>query len=236
MRTSLFLLLLMLFCLGQQPLQAQSRGDGEKVPFNGMLLDIAEHPIRGARVYITPNFYTTTDKKGRFGLTNVQPTDTIHVRYHRVVYDIPVAGRKSIRIHLGDQLMADEDEELVNWGYGYVKKRESLEVSSGISGEELRRTGATNLLEALRGRVPGLNIGASSGRPGEDPSVVHIRGLQSIYGSSTPLYLVDGIEVQSLEYVNLYLVDRVEVLKDASIYGARGANGAILVTLRKGID
>lgn len=202
------------------------------VPFNGLIMDVSGSPIRGARIYITPHLIARSDKKGRFGLTDVAPTDTIHIRYRKIQYDIPVEGRKSISIRLGDQLETREDEELVNWGYGYVKKRESLEVSSGITGEELIRSGQTSLLQALQGRIPGLYV-TNSNRVGEEPSL-NIRGINSLTADQTPLFVVDGTVVSTIEFVSLYDVERVEVLKDASIYGARGANGAILITTKRG--
>lgn len=207
--------------------------DREGVPFNGLIKDVSGSPIRGARIFITPNLVARSDKKGRFGLTDVAPTDTLHIRYRKTRYDIPVDGRKSISIRLGDQLETHEDEELVNWGYGYVKKRESLEVSSGISGEELIRTGYTSLAQALQGRIPGLTV-INSGRVGEQPSL-NIRGINSLYADQTPLFVVDGVVTNSIDYISVYDVEHVEVLKDASIYGARGANGAILITLKKGL-
>ena len=211
-----------------------SAQDTQGVPFNGIVTDITGAPLKGAKVYVvSPRVYARSDKKGRFGLTDVKADDTLHVHYKKTEYTVPVAGRKSVRIRLGDQLTPEvnEDQDLVNWGYGFVKRRESIDVSSGISGEELLRSGQTNLLAALQGRIPGLNIGPSY--LGADPTV-NIRGINSINLPSTPLYIVDGVEVQSLEFVNLYDVDHVEVLKDASIYGSRGANGAILVTLKRG--
>ncbi len=204
------------------------------VPFNGLVTDVMGNPLRNVKVYVvSDHIYSRSDKKGRFGLTDVQPNDTLHLRYKKLYYAIPVDGRKSITIKLGDQIdpVAHEDEELVNWGYGYVKKRESLEVSNGISGEELIHMGQTNLLAALQGRVPGLNIGPSY--MGQDPKVT-MRGINSINAPQTPLYIVDGVEVESLEFINVYDVDRVEVLKEASIYGVRGSNGAIIVTTKRG--
>ena len=204
----------------------------EDVPFNGTVSDLSGTPIRGARIYITKSRVARSDKQGRFGLTNVLPTDTIHIYYKKRNYNIPVSGRKSLRIRLGDQLQAQEDEELVNWGYGFVKKRESVEVSDGISGEELAKSGYSNITMALAGRIPGLVV-TPTGVPGGDAGL-NIRGTNSIYGDQTPLFVVDGVVVESLEFINIYDVDRVEVLKDASIYGSRGANGAILVTTKKG--
>ena len=198
------------------------------VPFNGVVADILGQPLKGAKVWVVdPNYYTTTDKKGKFGLTNVQPTDTLHVKYKKQLYLIPVDTMKSVRVRLGDELKYEvrQDEELVNTGFGFVKRRESCNSSTGISGEVLVRTGRIDLMEALQGLVPGLTI--VNGK-------AVIRGIATIYGSSDPLLIVDGVEVESLSYVNVYSVDRVEVLKDANLYGAKGANGAILVTTKRG--
>ena len=198
------------------------------VPFNGVVADILGQPLKGAKVWVVdPNYYTTTDKKGKFGLTNVQPTDTLHIKYKKQLYLIPVDTMKSVRVRLGDELKYEvrQDEELVNTGFGFVKRRESCNSSTGISGEVLVRTGRIDLMEALQGLVPGLTI--INGK-------AVIRGLATIYGSSDPIYIVDGVEVESLSYVNVYSVDRVEVLKDANMYGVKGANGAILVTTKRG--
>lgn len=198
------------------------------VPFNGVVADLLGQPLKGAKVWVVnPDYYTTTDKKGKFGLTNVQTTDTLHVKYKKQLYLIPVDTMKSVRIRLGDELKYEvrQDEEIVNFGYGFVKRRESCNSTTGISGEVLVRTGKIDLMEALQGLVPGLTI--INGK-------AIIRGLATIYGSSDPLLMVDGVEVESLSYVNVYSVDRVEVLKDANLYGAKGANGAILVTTKRG--
>lgn len=198
------------------------------VPFNGVVADLLGQPLKGAKVWVVnPDYYTTTDKKGKFGLTNVQTTDTLHVKYKKQLYLIPVDTMKSVRVRLGDELKYEvrQDEELVNTGFGFVKRRESCSSSTGISGEVLVRTGRIDLMEALQGLVPGLTI--VNGK-------AVIRGIATIYGSSDPLLIVDGVEVETLSYVNVYSVDRVEVLKDANLYGAKGANGAILVTTKRG--
>jgi len=203
-------------------------------PFNGLILDSALQPVNKVRVYISdPNRYARSDKKGRFGLTDVQPNDTITLEFSKKkTVRIPVDGRKSLKIILAtDQSIAEatQDDELVNTGYGYVKRREFTGVSSGISGETLRRSGHHNLLEALSGLVAGLTISRQDGR-----LVPNIRGQRSLMLSNEPLYIVDGTIVDSLDFVSVYDVDHVEVLKDASQYGSRGANGAILVTTNTG--
>ena len=122
---------------------------------------------------------------------------------------------------------ADGQQENIDIGYGTIKKKNNTTPRNGISGEELQRSGETNLMRALEGRIPGLVI-TTSGRLGDEPSVT-MRGMTSINLSNEPLYIVDGVEVGSLDFVSIYDVDYVEVMKDASIYGSRGANGAIIV-------
>lgn len=220
------LLLLSVLAIGQ------TSEENAVVPFNGMIVDLLGNPIRGVKVYtFDRNFSTISDRKGRFGLTNVQPDDTVHLMYRRMQYDIPVEGMRSMRIVLGDQLeyQVAPSVELENLGYGYVDRRESVSSSTGISGEVLRRTGQVNLLNALQGLVPGLMVTTN---PMGQPTVI-IRGINSINCSTEPIYIVDGAEVSSLDFVNVYDVESVEVMKDAYIYGSRGANGAILVTTKR---
>lgn len=196
----------------------------ERVPFNGLIFDALNQPVKGARIHtFDKRSFARSDKQGRFGLWDVLDSDTLHIRFKNVYYDIPVEGRKSIRVVLGDQVVqsADEDEELVDLGYAFVKRRNTTVSSNTISGEMLRRTGQVNALMALQGLVPNLNI--------RSDGTVTLRGGSSLLLPTTPLFIVDGVEVSSLEFVSVYDVDTVEVLKDASIYGVRGANGAILV-------
>ena len=198
-------------------------------PFNGIIYDSQGNPLKNAKIYVTNSRrYATSDKQGKFGLTDVHPYDTIHieVKKRKEPYVIPVEGRKSMKIFLADENpRVEQDEELVNYGYGFVKRREYTGVSSGISGEELVRTGRTNILQALAGKVAGLNI---------SPSGVNIRGNRSLLFSNEPLYVVDGQVVPNFDGINIHDVDHVEVLKDASIYGSRGAGGAILVFTKNG--
>lgn len=200
------------------------------VPFNGKVCDFIGNPIKRARIYIDKNYVSVSDSKGRFGLTDVKDTDTLKILYKKKVYYIPVEGRKSLIVRLGDHIddmakyEAEEDQQLVSIGFGYVKRRESLDVSNGISGDVLRRTSATNVLDALRGLVPGLTVTTVNGQ-----TRAYIRGIGSNSNQTDPLFLVDGMEVPNLTSISVYNVDNVEVLKDGSMYGARGANGVIMV-------
>ena len=198
------------------------------VPFNGIVEDVIGTPIKGAKIWVvSPVYYTTSDKHGKFGLTNVKSTDTVHVKYQKRVFSIPVDTLKSMRIRIADELLVREEEEMVNTGFGFVKRRESCSATSGIPGEVLVRTGRINVLEAMQGLVPGVLI--MNGK-------VTIRSVATPNGDPTPLFLVDNVEVPSLDFVNIYDVDRVDVLKDANMYGAKGGNGAILVTTKRGMQ
>lgn len=226
MTRHLFLLVALAFAY-LFPSGASAQNEAKTEPFNGIITDVAGNPIKGAKIFvINDKFFARSNKKGQFGLTNVLPTDTLHVLFQKQLYDIPVEGRKSIRIHLGDQLQAQEDDELVAMGYGWIKRRESLQPSNGISGEVLVRMGRSNIMECLVGLVPGLSV-SPNGK-------ALIRGISSINSPTDPLYVVDGMIVDSLDGINVYDVDHVEVLKDASIFGVQGANGAILVFTKRG--
>lgn len=207
----------------------------EKVPFNGIVKDVLGNPIKGAAVYVdNPRLYASTDKQGRFGLTNVKPMDVLHVKIKKKVYEVPVSGKKSVVIIVADDNSireAQESQDLVDVGYGFVKRRERTMPGNTISGEELVKTGQSNLLNALAGKVPGLNVIQNS-QPGGEANV-NIRGIHSITLSNTPLFIVDGMERQTLVDVNVYDVDYVEIMKDASIYGSRGGNGAIIVHTKR---
>ena len=128
---------------------------------------------------------------------------------------------------VGTDISYRPDDELVSYGYGWVSRRDTAGSSDGVTGARLVATGQSNILDALSGLIPGLNV-SPSGK-------VTIRGTSSFVDSS-PIFIVDGNYVSSLDFVNIHSVDRVEVLKDASIYGSRGAGGAIIVYTKRGND
>lgn len=210
----------------------------EGVPFNGLITDREGKGIPNVKVSLlnAKEKRTRTDRKGRFGLTDVPAGDTLKLVWKKETYVVPVAGRKSLRIvweFPSHALQAEESQDLVDFGYGFVKRREFTGYSNGISGEELRRSGATTILGALQGRIAGLNISTSPAPGGAEEVMIH--GRKTFYGSTTPLFVVDGVIVDDLSIVNIYDVEYVEVMKEASIYGSRGANGAILVRTKRGV-
>ena len=220
------LIISLLLCLSAICGQAQQTS-----AFNGVLTDQDGKPVKRAHVWVkTERDYALTDSKGQFGLTNVKADDTLHISIKKQTFTVPVSGRKSLRIQLAEagQTQAEEDQQLVDLGFGFVSRREHTGVSNYISGEELRRSGQNDVLSALQGRVPGLNITSMAGMGGQHQQV-NMRGERSFTADSTPLYLIDSIVVPSFEGLSLSDVDYVEVMKDASVYGSQGANGAIIV-------
>lgn len=203
--------------------------------FNGIVTDVVGAPLKKVKVYVTDSqTYTFTNKKGEFGLTNINVSDTLKLIYKKNIYYIPLDGRKSIRVRLGDKLEAFDAPDLFNAGMDFISRREFTNSASRISGDLLRQEGYTNVMNALRGKVPGLNINNSTGF-GSQGGEFSMRGVSSINASRPPLLLVDGVEVTSFDNISVTDVDYIEVIKDANSYGIRGASGVIKVfTIKPG--
>lgn len=136
------------------------------------------------------------------------------------------------------QLTADTAElkEVVLVGYGVQRKSDITGSVSSVAGEDLLKRPVTNAIQGLQGRVAGANVYLNSGSPTAAPRII-IRGLGTINSSSNPLFVVDGVVMEDIQFLNPNNIESMEVLKDASstsIYGARGANGVILVTTKRG--
>ncbi|MBQ5829140.1 MAG: hypothetical protein IIW45_02920 [Alistipes sp.] len=194
-------------------------------PFNGRITNIEGKGIKARIVVKDSDKRTFSDGKGRFGLTDIEADDVLMIISRRDTMTIPVEGRKSIDIlwlKEGDSFSfrAEESEELMNYGFGYVKRRESTDYSSGISGDRLRATGAKGLIEAIQMCYPGLRY-----INGE----LCLISQNSIGSSSSPLILCDGMETRP-ELISLYDVKSVEIIKGSNMYGFRGVNGVILIT------
>lgn len=196
-------------------------------PFNGVILRADGRGLK-ARIEVVGRDKTTfSDAKGRFGLTDVEADDTLRIIFKGSEVYIPVVGRRSIRIRFEEQLLdfsAEEDAALTNIGYGYVKRREKIDFSSGISGDRLRATGHSNIVDAL------LVCAPSSLRMINGELTLYAQN--SINSPSPILILCDGQEVNPA-YINIADVESVEILKGANMYGFRGAGGVILITTKR---
>lgn len=134
-----------------------------------------------------------------------------------------------------DSLKEKAIEQVVLVGYGSVKKADLTGSVNTISNNQITQRNTSNALEAVQGSMPGVQISSSSGRVGDGYKVV-IRGNNSLIGSS-PLYVVDGVPTDNIDFLNPQDISRMDILKDASsaaIYGSRGASGVIIVTTKSG--
>ncbi len=126
-------------------------------------------------------------------------------------------------------------DEIVAIGYGSMKKSDLTGAVSSIKADQLKRTPASGLDQALQGKAAGLTVNSNSGQPGAG-AIVRIRGIGTVNGSS-PIYVVDGMILDNISFLSPNDIESTEILKDASstaIYGSRGANGVIMVTTKKG--
>lgn len=195
-------------------------------PFNGLITRLDGSGIKANVVVKGKDKRTRSDGKGRFGLTDIKGDETLYIIIKRDTTVVELAGHRSIHIILADEgevVGSDESEELMNYGFGYVKRRESLDYSSGISGDRLRATGTSDLRKAIMMCYPGLKY-----INGE----LCLMTQNSINSSSGVLILCDGVEC-NLDYINIQDVSSVEIIKGSNMYGFRGVNGVVLITTNK---
>lgn len=177
---------------------------------------------------------TQTDVHGNFSL-GVPDAAVLVITYTGYTSrEVKPVGISPISIALVEK--SSELNEVVVIGYGTAKKSDITGSVATVKASDLLAQPVTNVLEGLQGKVAGVDISTNSGAPGSLTSVI-IRGIGSINSSTDPLYVVDGVAMTNIEFLNPYDIKSIEVLKDASstsIYGARGSNGVILVTTKRG--
>ena len=226
-----FLISATLFLCAAIPALAQSRSI-----VSGTVKNVGGEPVIGAAVMVqgSANEGAVTDLDGAFSL-NVLPNARLEVSCIGFKTQVvEVGGRREIHVIL------EEDsqflEEVVVVGYGTSSKRLISSSIASVKMEDIDRGAETDPVKALQGRVTGVSVTSPSGIPGETPNII-VRGVSSISGSSSPLYVVDGIPAESYPNINAADIESMEVLKDASataIYGSRANAGVIIITTRSG--
>ncbi|SEG01529.1 SusC/RagA family TonB-linked outer membrane protein [Algoriphagus boritolerans] len=222
----LFLVLCLLF--GTQVL-AQST-----VQVQGTIIDSTGEPLPGVNVVIKGTAVgTVSDLDGKYTL-NV-PSDAVLVFSFVgfISQEIPVNNQTVINLTLAED--TSDLDEFVVVGYGLQRKSDLTGAISSIKSEEINRLPVSNVTQSLQGRVSGVQVTSNSGAPGAG-TTIRIRGVGTLNNSS-PLFVVDGMLLDDIDFLNPNDVESMEVLKDASataIYGSRGANGVVIVTTKGG--
>lgn len=200
----------------------------------GTVIDATGMPIIGANVMVkgTTNG-TITDIDGKFTL-EVPKGAILQVSYIGYMnQEIPVGNKSVLSISLQED--TQKLDEVVVIGYGTMKKSDITGAISSVSEEKIARQAVANVSTALQGLATGVSVTSSSGSPGS-AATIRIRGVGTV-NDAEPLFVVDGMPVTDINYLNTSDIQSMEVLKDASasaIYGSRGANGVILITTKKG--
>ncbi|MDR0750052.1 MAG: TonB-dependent receptor [Tannerellaceae bacterium] len=202
----------------------------------GIVADERGEPVIGANIMEkgTSNG-VITDVSGQFFIS--LPDDAIlHVSYiGYVAQEFRLGDQSSFNIVLKEDLL--NLDEVVVVGYGTVKKRDLTGSIASVDASKIASVPSTTASEALQGRIPGIVVANSDWSPGTTPNVM-IRGKRSITASNDPLYVVDGVPVTGgINEISPADIESMEILKDASataIYGARGANGVILISTKQG--
>lgn len=207
---------------------------------SGTVLDESGQVIPGATIALRPfNKGTVTNEKGVFTFKNLAPGDYLltvtYIGYKTVEKNVKVGdGPVQVTVSLKPAVV-DLDASVVI-GYGTTTKRNKTEAIASVNSKQLTEDHSSiSVSDMLSGRLPGLYVLKSGGAPGAG-SAMYIRGL-STFNNTAPLIVIDGIPDRSLDDLNYNDIDVVSVLKDASaisVYGARAANGVILVTTKRG--
>ena len=225
------LLVVSLFCF----LGIQAFAQSKAISLSGTVTDLKGQALIGVNVVATGTTSgTITDMDGKWALS--VPTTATELKFSYIGYTdkaVAIGTSRVINVQLAES--TEQIDELVVIGYGSVRKSDLTGAVSSVKESSISRQPVASAAQALQGLVPGVKVTANSGSPGGSISV-RIRGIGTV-GDSDPLYVVDGMPVNDIAYLSTNEIEAIEVMKDASataIYGARGANGVIMVTTKHG--
>lgn len=204
-------------------------------PVTGKVSSEAGEPLIGVTVILKgTNTGTSTDASGNYALEVPDNGGTLVFSYIGFrTKEVIIGNATTLHVTLAADAKALEEVMVV--GYGTLQKKLVTGATIQVKGDELAERLLTNPLNALQGMAPGVTITKNGGQPGA-PSKVYIRGMGTI-GSGSPLYIVDGVQTESIDYLNSTDIESIDVLKDAAsaaIYGSRASNGVVLITTKHG--
>ena len=205
------------------------------ITVKGVVIDETDIPLIGATVQVKGGQAgAATDLDGNFTLT-VNKNATLVVSYiGYLAQEVKVQGKNQLTI----KLVPDSKtlDEVVVVGYGTMKKSDLTGSVSSVSAKDVEGFQTSSIAGALGGQIAGVQITSTDGTPGAGFNI-SIRGVGTLTGDASPLYIVDGFEVSDIDYLSNSDIESIQVLKDAAstaIYGARANNGVILVQTKKG--
>lgn len=209
----------------------------KKVKVRGQVTDqVTAEPMVGVSILVKGGKEgTITDIDGNYSIEVVPDQTLVFSFIGYKTKEVQVGSKTEISVHLAENTQMLNDVVVV--GYGVQKKVNLTGAVSAVKGDELASRPITNVGSGLQGMLPGVSIVQPSGQPGNDKMSIVIRGISTLNSKTDPLILIDGIAGGDLNMLNPDDIENVSVLKDAAssaIYGARAANGVILVTTKQG--
>ena len=214
----------------------------QHVAVTGKVTDTSGAPVVGATVYQdgkTSNG-TATDAKGVYRISVPGNATLVFSYLGYRTESVKVAGKTKVDVVLEEDKLTLDAVEVVSVGYGSVARRDLTGSVSKVEMDELLKTTNSNFDRAIAGKIAGVVVTSPDGQIGAEANIT-IRGNNSLTQSNAPLYVIDGFPTESSMAVALNPADieSIDVLKDASataIYGARGANGVIVITTKQGVE
>lgn len=207
----------------------------QNLTITGVVYDDTDLSVPGANITVKGTSHgTITDFDGNFSI-EANKGDVLVISFiGYATQEITVKSDAPLKVVLkSDTQMLDE---VVAIGYGTMKKSDLTGAVTSVKADQLQRTPAASLDQALQGRAAGVTVNANSGQPGA-AATIRIRGIGSAMGGNDPLYVVDGVITSDISFLSPNDIQTTEILKDASataIYGSRGANGVIIITTKSG--
>ncbi|MEO5997531.1 MAG: TonB-dependent receptor [Chitinophagaceae bacterium] len=226
-----------LFCCVALCYQGYGQSDSKQaVPLNGQVTDANGQPLEAVSVKLKGSAIgTSTDASGKYTLTVTGRTGTIlFTSVGHEPKEVAITATGNINVQLVDNQQVLRDVVVV--GYGTQRKTDLTGSVSSISTKEFDEQPVARISEVLQGRAAGVQVTQAGGAPGGDAKI-RIRGANSVLGNNDPLYVVDGYIGADFNTLNPNDIESIQVLKDAastSIYGSRGANGVVIITIKKG--
>lgn len=233
----LFLILLSALCINN----ISAQNNKKKIAITGTVLDVTNQPVTNATIIIDgQKTSSTTDTKGNFKIKVKKNAEKIGIFIlGNGIYEEAINGRTQIDFTISTKVPLKEvnknntdNEEEINVGYGTVKRKNLTTRVSKTGALNKRYTTYNSIFDLMRGELAGQGVRVEPGNR------IIIEGVSTFLGSTDPLFVVDGIITNSIDYIQPQMVKSIEVLKgsSASVYGSRGTNGVILINLINASD